>query len=140
MLEIRGNGQRFQRFIGKLLGEDAREALAEFLAAHVASRAIEAGVNKFETVRLGAAEALDSQRKPLVGMVCDGENAASEIVLLRPKMQERLIGGTPDFPEKSRQRRDTATVLANFHGGGGGQFAEADFQLCGELHAVDYTR
>jgi hypothetical protein len=56
MLQIGSNRQRFQGFIGKLLGEDASEALAEFFAAEIARRGLEVPADEFQTVGLAAAK------------------------------------------------------------------------------------
>src|SRR5271165_1678464 len=91
MLEIGRNRQSLQSFIGKLFREKTAEGIAECFAREVALGALVFEANEFEPVRLGASEALDSKREPLLGVVGDGQHAARQIVILRPEMKQRLL-------------------------------------------------
>jgi hypothetical protein len=53
----------------------------------IAGGRVELQTEKLQATRTRAAEALDGQREALIGMVGDGQDAASEVVLLRPQMQ-----------------------------------------------------
>ncbi|OLB34719.1 MAG: hypothetical protein AUH11_17230 [Acidobacteria bacterium 13_2_20CM_57_17] len=92
--------------------------------------------NKFEPLWLVAAEPFDGQRQPLVGMISYCDNAARQVELLRPEMEQRFRAVTAHFPEHSRKRRDAAAILANFHDSGGGKLLEAGLQFGGEFHAA----
>ena len=138
MLEIRRGGQRLDRFIGKLLREEMAEAIAKSFARKIALRALKFHANKFETVGLGAAESLDGKRQALVGMIGDSQNAARQIVILRPQVQERLLRGAAHFPGKSREGSDAPAILANFDSAIRGEFLETSLQFSEQVHAGKY--
>ena len=87
MLEIGRAGQRFQRFVGKLLREDSAEARARLLTREIARGRVELQANEFEAIWPGPAKALDGEREALFGMRGDGQHATREIVPLRPQVQ-----------------------------------------------------
>lgn len=113
VLEIGRAGKRMQRFIGKLLGEDAAEARARFLARQIARGRVELQADEFEAIGPGAAKALDGKREALLGMIGDGEHATGEVVPLRPQMQKRLLSCAADFPRQCGEHGYTAAILAN---------------------------
>src|SRR5260370_20329946 len=84
VLEIRGDHERFEFFVGELLGKKVGEAVAEFLAQEVAGSALKFPANEIEAVRVGAAEPLPGQWQPLVGMLGNRKNPPPENKLIRP--------------------------------------------------------
>src|SRR5258708_4564892 len=71
-------------------------------------------------------------------MIGDGQDAPSEIVLLRPKMQQWIPPRTADFPGEHGEGSKTTSVFAHFDGAVSRKFAQAGFQFGGEFHAQDY--
>lgn len=126
VFEIGRNGERFQRFVRKLLGEDAAEARAQFLARHIARGASELRADELQAIGPGAAEALDRKREALLGMIGDRKNSPREVVLLRPQIQKRLLRGAADFPQQCGEHGNSAAIFANFDGSGGSEIAQGD--------------
>src|SRR5579859_7100772 len=114
------------------------EEIAEHLARKIAARALEFQAYEFEPVRFCAAKSFDGKREALFGMIRDGQDAARQIVIFRPEVQQRFLSGPSDFPGQSRKGRDSSSVLANFDAAGGGEFLEAGLQFGGEVHARNY--
>jgi hypothetical protein len=117
--------ERFERFIGKLLGKKSGETVAELLARKFAGAAFKFPANKFEPVGFHAAEALDGQRQPLLGVIGDGQNAAREVELLRPQMKQRFFAVTAHFPGHPCKRGGGSAALADFDNPRGSEFPEA---------------
>jgi len=116
MLEVRRNGERLKRFVGKLLSDKLLEAVAEFLAREFAGFPLELHANEFEPVGLATAETLDGQRKPFIGMIGNGEHAPRKIELLGPNMKKGLFARAAHLPGHSGEGRDPATVFPHFDG------------------------
>jgi len=139
VFQIRSDGERFERFIWKLFRKQLLEAVAEFFTRKHACFPLKIRANEFEPLGLGAAEALDGQRQPLLGVIGDGQNAARKVELLRPQMQERLFTAAAYFPGHPRKDRNSAAVFKNFNGPGSGKLLEARSQFSSEFHALDYN-
>jgi hypothetical protein len=138
MLKIGRGGQGFDRFIGELFREKMAEEIAKCFAGEIADGALELDANKFEAVGLGTAKSFHGKREALFGVIGDGEDAAREIVIFRPEMQERLFGDAAHFPGKPGERGDAATIFANLNPACDGEFLETRLQFGGEVHAEEY--
>ena len=139
MFQIRSDGERFERFIWKLFRKQLLEAVAEFFTRKHACLPLKIRANEFEPFGPGAAEALDSQRQPLLGVIGDGQNAARKVELLRPQMEERLFTAAAYFPGHPRKDRNSPAVFKNFNGSGSGKLLETSSQFSSEFHALDYN-
>jgi hypothetical protein len=56
--------------------------------------------------------ASECEREALVGMIGNGKNAARQIVILRPQVEEWLLRGAANFPGESREGSDAPAILA----------------------------
>ena len=90
--------------------------------------------DKFQPVWLYAAEAFDSERQALVGMIGDREDATREVVALRPNVQQRLFALTAHFPGKTLEGRGASAIFADLHEAEGGEFLQAGFKFSSEFH------
>jgi hypothetical protein len=61
-----------------------REAVAEFLPGQFVGVSLEFSANELQPVRLRAAEPLNRQRGPVLGMIGNGQHPAREVELPRP--------------------------------------------------------
>jgi hypothetical protein len=114
------------------------EKFAKCVTGQIPDAALEFKTNKFEAVWLATAETFDGEREALVGMIGDSQDAPRQIVVLGPKMQERLLRDAAYFPRESREGSDAATVLANLDRAICGELLEARLQFGGEVHAEEY--
>src|SRR6266436_4415667 len=138
MLEVGGNSQRFHDFIGELFGKDAAKLLAKGVTSDLASRAIKIHANKFDPAWFAAPKPPHGQGQALFGVIDDGQNAAREVVVGGPQVEQRLLRRAAHLPGKAAQSDYASAVFADLHVCRGGKFAESGFQFCGELHARDY--
>src|ERR1700739_145759 len=116
MLDIRGDGDFFDGFVGKLFREDAAQLLAVSFARERAGARGVFQADDFQALGPGAAEALDGEGEAVLGIAGDGDNAAGDIAVLRPQVKQGLFGVSADFPGKRRYRGDTAAIFAYFDG------------------------
>jgi hypothetical protein len=133
VLEIGSAGQRVESFIGKLLGENAGEARASFLARHIARGRTELEPDKLEPIWLRTAKALYGQCQALLGMSGDRQHAPREIVPLRPQVEKRFLSGAANLPRQTREHGHTAAVLANLDGSSGTEVAKRSFELSSDV-------
>ena len=70
-------------------------------------------------------------------MIGDGEDAAGKVVLLRPKMQERLLRGAADLPRERREHGAATAILAKLDGGGRAEVAEGSSSSAASSMASD---
>ena len=139
MLKIRGNRQRFKRFVWKLLGKEMGEAISKFLARQFVGITRKFSADELKPVRLGAAEPFHGQREPMLGMIGNGQHPPREVELFRPQMQQGLFAVATQFPGHPRKGRDTAPAFAHFDVPGGREFLQAGQQFCGEFHVLNYN-
>ena len=111
MLEVGRDGEGEQFFIGKLFSEKVFEVKAEFLAGELAGGAFIILADEFQAVRLGASKTFDGEGETLAGMIGDGQNAAGEIVLIGPDMEQRFFRGAANFPGKMDTGSEAAAVF-----------------------------
>src|SRR5579872_368450 len=114
------------------------EAVAKGFAGKIALGTLKFEANELEAVRLTAAEALDSKRETLIGMIGNRQDAPRQIVILRPQMQEGFLRAAAHFPRKPGERSYTAAILANFYRAVVSELLERGLQFGEEVHAKEY--
>jgi hypothetical protein len=74
------------------------ELLAVALAREVAGAGGALEADDFHALWLDAAEALDGKGEAILGIVGDADDAAGDVAVLRPQMEQRLFRISAAFP------------------------------------------
>ena len=80
-----------ERFVGELLREDAAQLFAIAFAGKVARPGSVFEAHNFHSLGLEAAESLDGQSQPVLGIVGDGDDPAGDVAVFRPQVKQRLF-------------------------------------------------
>jgi hypothetical protein len=131
MLEILGDRDFFEVFVGKLFRQYAAQLLAVAFARKIARAGGVFEADDFQALWPGTTEALDGEGEAVLGIAGDGDDAAGDVAVFRPQVKQRLSRISADFPGERRRGGEAAAVFADFDGAGDKDVLEAGAQVFG---------
>jgi len=139
MPEIGRSGNFLYNVIGKLLGQNAPQAVAEFSAEEFLGGADKIQANHLETLRLGTTEALDGKCEPGLSLIRNRQHATRYITVVCPEMEQRLGFFATDLPRKRRRGGDATAILSDFDGRVGQKILQTGAQLLDKLYSFIFN-
>jgi hypothetical protein len=131
VFEVLRDADFLESFVGKLFGEDVAQLLAIAFAREIAGTWGVFEANDFHALGLDAAEAFDGEGEVILGITGDRKDAAGDVTVFRPQMQQGLLRISPHFPGERRCGGDAAAVFADFDGARDKDVLKAGAQVFG---------
>lgn len=134
MFEVRRSGERFDGGIGKPLAKDAPETRTELLPGDASGGTWRIRANKFEMARFCAAEPPHFEDHAALRAFLDAEDAAGQVAVFRPKVDERMRAFVAKLAVQSRKLREPLAVLTDLRAAGSGDFANRPIEFGPIVH------